>query len=138
MSTIQRHQKTESVCTSFCHAGTWMHHMSHRLVLDTPPPVVISMSTIHAETWMHTSHPAPNWLSLCHLWLSACLPSKGTKRQNQCAPVFVMLRLGCTRPIQHQTGGHHFAAYAFSHYTSGCVAVQDGLVHWRNDGCVNV
>ena len=50
---------------------------------------------------------------------------------------FVMPGLGCTCPIQHQTG-HHFAAYAFSHYTSGCVVVQDGLVHWRNDGCVNV
>jgi len=50
---------------------------------------------------------------------------------------FVMPGLGVACPITDKVG-HDFRAYAFSHYTSCCVVVQDGRVRWKSDGSVNV
>jgi hypothetical protein len=62
---------------------------------------------------------------------------KAPKEMIQVLQFFVMPGLGCCVPILHNVG-HDFLAYAFSHYTSCCVVVQDGLVSWRSNGCVNV
>ena len=50
---------------------------------------------------------------------------------------FVMAGLGATCPLVDKVA-HLFSAFALSHYTSCCVVVQNGLVHWTWDGSVNV
>jgi hypothetical protein len=62
---------------------------------------------------------------------------KAEKDNIQVLQFFVMPGLGCCVPILHNVG-HDFFAYAFSHYTSCCVVIQDGYVFWRSNGCVNV
>jgi hypothetical protein len=50
---------------------------------------------------------------------------------------FIMTGLGSCCRIEDRVG-HDFKAFAFEHCTSLSVVLQDGLVHWVNDGCVQV
>ena len=74
-------------------------------VLDIPPPVDISMSTFRRHQKKE---------SVCTSFLSCPeLHARVSYRTKQAITLLL-------------------------HYTSGCVILQDGLVHWRNNGCVNV